>query len=119
MVSQRCNPDCEDEGTNAPPIIFSFMFLRGGKGTEPRSTWRTGSADGHLAHGLSQQGIWVPIWTPKPLKRTPQDTQILLCGISKNLKLKLIIKFFHLLIIPMTLFNDIMPYFDEFIHVCG
>ena len=24
-----------------------------------------------------------------------------------------------LLIIPMTLFNDIMPYFDEFIHVYG
>ena len=28
-----------------------------------------------LAHGLSQQGVWVPFWTPKPLKRTPQDTQ--------------------------------------------
>ena len=26
------------------------------------------------AHGLSQQGLWVPFWTPKPLKRTPQDT---------------------------------------------
>ena len=71
------------------------------------------------AHGLSQQGVWVPFWTPKPLKRTPQDTQIFLCGISKNPNLKLIIEFFHLLIIPMTLFNDIMPYFDEFIHVYG
>ena len=70
-------------------------------------------------HGLSQQGVWVPFWTPKPLKRTPQDTQIILCGISKNLNLKLIIELFHLLIIPMTMFNDIMPYFDEFIHVCG
>ena len=70
-------------------------------------------------HGLSQQGGWVPFWTPKPLKRTPQDTQIILCGISKNLNLKLIIELFHLLMIPMTLFNDIMPYFDEFIHVCG
>ena len=68
-------------------------------------------------HGLSQQGVWVPFWTPKPLKRTPQDTQKILCGISKNLNLKLIIEFFHLLIIPMTLFYDIMPYFDEFIHV--
>ena len=70
-------------------------------------------------HGLSQQGVWVPFWTPKPLKRTPQDTQIFLCGISENLNLKHIIEFFHLLIIPMPLFNDIMPYFDEFIHVYG
>ena len=70
-------------------------------------------------HGLSQQGVWVPFWTPNPLKRTPQDTQIFLCGISKNLNLKLKIEFCHLLIIPMTLFNDIMPYFDEFIHVYG
>ena len=61
-------------------------------------------------HGLSQQGVWVPFWTPKPLKRTPQDTQIVLCGISKNL---------NLLIIHMTLLNDIMSYFDEFIHVYG
>ena len=68
-------------------------------------------------HGLSQQGVWVPFWTPKPLKSTPQDTQIILCGISKNLNLQLIIQFFHLPIIPMTLFNDIMPYSDEFIHV--
>ena len=72
-----------------------------------------------LNHGLSQQGVWVPFWTPKPLKITPQDTQIFLCRISKNFNLKLIIKFFHLLIIPMTLFNDIIPYFDEFIPVYG
>ena len=26
-------------------------------------------------HGLSQQGVWGPFWTTKPLKRTPQDTQ--------------------------------------------
>ena len=56
-----------------------------------------------LDHDLSQQGVWVPFWTPKPLKRTPQDTQFFLCVISKNLNLKLIIEFFHLLIIPMTL----------------
>ena len=60
-------------------------------------------------HGLSQQGVWVLFWTPKPLKRTPQDTQKCLCGISKYLNLKLTIEFFNLLIIPMTLFNDIMP----------
>ena len=45
-----------------------------------------------LGHGLSQQGVWVLFWTPKPLKRTPQDTQKNLCGISKYLKL--IIEFF-------------------------
>ena len=27
-------------------------------------------------HGLSQQGVWLPFWTPKPLNKTPQDTQI-------------------------------------------
>ena len=70
-------------------------------------------------HGLSQQGVWVPFWTPKPLKRTPQDTQIFLCEISKNLYLKLIIEFFHLFTIPMTLFNDIMHHFDELIHAYG
>ena len=70
-------------------------------------------------HGLSQQGVWVLFWTPKPLKRTPQDTPKKLCGISKYLNLKLIIEFFHLLIIPMTLCNDIMPYYDEFIHDYG
>ena len=70
-------------------------------------------------HGLSQQGVWVPFWTPKHLKRNPQDTQIFLCGIFKNPNLKLIIDFFHLLIIPMVLFNDIMLYFDASIHVNG
>ena len=73
----------------------------------------------HVNHGLSQQGVWVPFWTPKPLKSASQHTQIFLCGIFKNSNLKLIIEFFHLLIIPMTLFSDIMPYFDEFIHVYG
>ena len=78
-------------------------------------------ASGHLpvSHGFSHQGVWVPFWTPKPLERTPQDTQIFLCGISKNPNLKLTIEFFHLIIIPMTLSNDIMPYFEEFIHVYG
>ena len=70
-------------------------------------------------HGLSQHSVWVPFWTPKPLKRAPQDTQIFLCGISKNPNLKLIIDFFHLHLIPMILFNVIMPYFDEFKHVYG
>ena len=53
------------------------------------------------------------------LVKNPSGHPIFLCGISKNLNLKLIIEFFHLLIIPMILFDDIMPYFDEFIHVYG
>ena len=53
------------------------------------------------------------------LKKNTSRHPNLLCGFSKNLKLKLIIEFLHLLIIPMTLFNNIMPYFDEFIHVYG
>ena len=60
----------------------------------------------------------MPFWTPKTLKNDPSGHPIIfLCGISKNLNLKLIIESSHLLIIPMTLFNDIMPYFNEFIHV--
>ena len=86
--------------------LFSYCSLA----LERWNKWR---------HCLSQQGVWVPFWTPKLLKRTPQDTQIFWGGISKNLNLKFIIEFFHLLIIPMTLFNDIMPNFDEFIHVYG
>ena len=53
-------------------------------------------------HGLSQQGVWVSFWTPIPLKSTPQDTQIFLCGISLNVNLKHEIEFFHHHIIPMT-----------------
>ena len=52
-------------------------------------------------------------------KKNPSRHSISLCGISKNVNLKLIIQFFHLLIIPMALFNDIIPYFDEFIYVYG
>ena len=53
------------------------------------------------------------------LKKNPSGHPQKICGISNNLNLKLITELFHLLIIPMTLFNDIMPYFDEFIHVYG
>ena len=71
----------------------------------------------YFIHGLSQQGVWASFWTPKPLKSTSQDTQIFLWGIFLNLNLKHIIDFFHLHVIPMTLYMDIMPYFDKFIHV--
>ena len=57
-------------------------------------------------------------WTPKPLKSTPQDTQKILQGISQNVNLKHIIEFFHLCIIHMTLYKDIMPYFDIKICTC-
>ena len=70
-------------------------------------------------HGFSQQDIWVSFWTPKPLKSTSQDTQNLLLGTSKNVNLKYIIDFCHLHLIPMTLYNNIMPYFDIFIHFYG
>ena len=51
------------------------------------------------------------------LKKNPPGHPNIFVRNPKNLNLKLIIEFFHLLMIPMTLFNDIMPYFDEFIHV--
>ena len=68
---------------------------------------------------LSQQGVWVSFWTPKPLKTNPQDTQMFLWGISWNVNLKHIIEFSHLLTIPMSMFKNIMPYFDKFILVYG
>ena len=46
---------------------------------------------------------------PNPQKE-PLRTPNFLCGISKNLNLKFIIEFFHLLIIPVTFFNDIMTF---------
>ena len=70
-------------------------------------------------HGLSQQGVWVSIWTPKPLKSTPQDTPQKFRGILKNVNPKHVIEYFHLHIIPMALYKDIMPYSDKFIHVYG
>ena len=62
---------------------------------------------------------WVSLWTPKTLKMHPS-------GHPKNF-VKNFLKcqsqaynwFFHLHTIPMTLFKDIMPYFDKFIHVYG
>ena len=59
---------------------------------------RSLSYSGPSHHGLSQQGVWVPLWTPKPLKGTAQDTQRFLCGISENLNLKLIIEFYMFMV---------------------
>ena len=69
---------------------------------------------------FSQQGVWVHAFLDtQTLKKNPSGHPFCLCGISRNLNLKLIIEFFHIIINPLTLFNDIMPYFDEFIHVYG
>ena len=76
-------------------------------------------SESYPIHGLSQQGVWVSFWTPKPLKSTPQDTQKNLWGISLNVNLKHIFKLFHCHIIPMILYKDIMPYFDKYKHVHG
>ena len=56
---------------------------------------------------------------PNPWKEPLRTPRFFLCGISKNFNLKLVIEFFDLLIIPTALFNDFMPYFDEFTHVYG
>ena len=53
------------------------------------------------------------------LKNQPSGHPIFLRGISWIINLKLIIEFFHLHTVPMTLYKDIMPYFDKFIHVYG
>ena len=52
-------------------------------------------------------------------KSTPQDTQFFCEEFLENVNLKHIIEFFHLHTIPMTLYKNIMPYFDKFIHVYG
>ena len=70
-------------------------------------------------HSLSQQGVWVSFWTPKNLKKHPS-------GHPKHF-MKNFLKcqsqaynwIFYLHIIPMTMYKDIVPYFDKFIHVYG
>ena len=57
---------------------------------------------------LASGGLGAFLDTQTP-KKHPSGHPIFLCGISKNLNLKLIIEFVYLLIIPMTLFNDSMP----------
>ena len=85
-----------------------------------RKTGFDSGVDGSLLHMvLDSSASGCLFGHPNPEKEPFRTPRKCLCGISKNLNLKLIIEFFHLLIIPMTLFNDIMPYFDEFIHVYG
>ena len=72
-----------------------------------------------LYHGLSQQGVWVSFLTPKPLKSTPQDTQFFCEAFLKMSISSMKFDLFHLHVIPMTFYKEIMPYFDKFIHVYG
>ena len=80
--------------------------------------FRSGFADDDN-HGLSQHGVWVSFWTPKPLKSTPQDTKKMFVRNFIKMSIKHKIESFHHHIILMTLYKDIMPYFDKYIHVYG
>ena len=51
------------------------------------------------------------------LKKHPSGHPKILWEISYNVNLKHIFELFHLHIIPMTLYKNIMPYFDKFVHV--
>ena len=70
-----------------------------------------------IRHGLSQQGVCVSFWTPKPFKSTPPDTQFLCEEFLKMSISSILLDFFHLHVIPMTLYKNIMPYLDKFILV--
>ena len=73
----------------------------------------------YVCHSLSQQGVWVSFWTPKHLKitlRTPKPFCEEFFTISFS---SISLCFFHIHIIPLTLYKDIMTYRDEFIHVHG
>ena len=90
-ATQRKSPTCSLRTSHCTPFLISSgnrSFLSCPNLDKTQTSWV------NSRHGLSQQGVCVPFWTPKPLKRTPQDTQIFLCGISKNPNLKLIIEFF-------------------------
>ena len=64
-------------------------------------------------HGLSQQGCLGAFLDTQTLEKNPSGHPKKFCvQFLKNFILKLIIEFLHLLIIPMPLLNDIMPYFD-------
>ena len=72
--------------------------------------WRYGRIL-YLFHSHSYQGVWasfVPLRIPNFLKEN-----------SWNVNLKYIIRWFHLHIIPMTLYKDNMPCFYKFIHIYG
>ena len=64
---------------------------------------------------LSQQGIWVSFGHPNPKTAPRRTPKCFYEELLKNFNLKQIIEFFHLCIIPLTLYKDIMPYFVKFI----
>ena len=61
-------------------------------------------------HGLSQQGVWVLFGHPNPQKSSLRTSKFI-CEESflKIVDFKLKIELFHLNIIPMALYKDIMP----------
>ena len=56
---------------------------------------------------------------PKPYKKHPSGHPNCFVRNFWNVNLKHIFELFHLHIIPITLYKDIMPYFDKFTHVYG
>ena len=81
----------------AQPIVLFLSYCHG----------RGASAYYHLYHSLSQQGVWVSFGHPNPQKsphRTPK-CHFLNCQV------------FHLNVIPMTFYKDIVPYFNNEIQV--
>ena len=98
----RCFPDSSyekavSERRGSVPVVSTSLTEDSMDGSSSTSKFAVSTLyfllQSHV-HGLSQQGVWVPFLTPKTLKRTPQDTQIFLCGISKNPNLKLIMELF-------------------------
>ena len=101
-------------------MLFNISFLNSfvNKKSSGQKVTTMHAWPGCFNHGLIQQGVWVPFWTPKPLKSLPQDTQFL-CEKFLKMSISSIMDFCHLHVIPMRLYKDIMPYFDKCIHVYG
>ena len=65
-------------------------------------------------HGLSHQGTWASFSHPNPQKLTLRTSTYVSADFFLNVNLKHVIEYFHLNIIHMTLYKDIMLYFDKF-----
>ena len=70
----------------------------------------------HTAHSLLQQCIWAS-FGHQTIKKHPSGQPK--DFVRNYINLKHIIDLFHLHIIQMTLFKDIMPNFDRYVHVYG
>ena len=70
-----------------------------------------------LDHGLSRLGVFLDTQT---LKKAPLRTPNFFCEEFLKMSISSIkIEYFHLHIISMILYKDIMLYFDKFIYVYG